>query len=105
MEFPLAFIGKQRKKFFALSLVMILAALLSKQAWCIPLNLKQAVEYATRHSPSVISAKTSLLITELQYKTQIGKMLPSLDFTASHGFQNNIPINAGSGLYSSNSAA
>jgi outer membrane protein len=110
MEFPLVIIKKRRNenqpnKLLALSLALALATLLSKQAWCIPFNLRQTVEYATQHSPSVVSAKATLLITELQYKTQVGKMLPSLDFSATHGLQNNIPINIGNGLYSLNSAA
>ncbi len=56
------------------------------------LNLKEAVDFALSNSPTFSSAKKSQTINELQYKTAVAKLFPSLDFSTSDGLQNNIPV-------------
>jgi outer membrane protein len=97
------FIRKQLSLVLALLVISILRV--ENYALSASLNLKQTLGYAIEHSPRLLSAKANLLITEFQHKIQIGKMLPSLDFSTTHGLQNDIPVNTGSGLYSLNSAA
>ena len=76
----------------------VVTADVSGEVWGGPLNLKQTVEFAVEHSPLVKSARC-LQIADLQYKSQVSKMLPSLDITATHGLQNDTPVNPASGLF------
>jgi len=65
------------------------------------LNLKEAVDMATEHSPTLIAAKKLISQRELERKNAFAKFLPSLDLSTTDGISQNaklpstiVPVNA-----------
>jgi outer membrane protein TolC len=57
-----------------------------------PLNLAQAIRTAVENSPTIDAAQKTVAINDLQYKSSVAKLLPSVDFTTTDGLQNNIAV-------------
>lgn len=57
-----------------------------------PLNLKQAIDYALEHSPTLNSSVREKSIREMEKENSIASFLPSLDLSATHGFRKTTPI-------------
>ncbi len=64
----------------------------SSSAWAAPLNLKNAVDYALRHSPNIDSAQRNALISTLERKNALAAFFPTLDLDSSHGITRTHPI-------------
>ncbi|MBI2521133.1 MAG: TolC family protein [Bdellovibrio sp.] len=54
-------------------------------------DLKKAILFAIQNSPSFDSLKRQVNISELEEKSAAAKLLPSLDFTATHGIVDTSP--------------
>jgi outer membrane protein TolC len=77
-----------------LALVAGVLLAIPTNVWASPrfLSLREAVEYTLENSPVFDSARKTQSVRELEYKSALAKILPSLDFTTTNGLQNNIPI-------------
>lgn len=68
-------------------------------------SLQDAIAYAHLHSPRVSTARQTQELRGLEYKNSVAKLLPSVDLTAVHGLQNNIPINSNYTLFTPNASS
>jgi outer membrane protein len=83
-------------------LILFLALSACVAASAIEMSLKEAVDYAVSHSPGLGTAQTQADISELQRKIVLTQFFPSVDFSATHGFEHNIPaLTTTDPLYSS----
>jgi adhesin transport system outer membrane protein len=55
------------------------------------LDLKKTIEFALANSPVIDSLRRELSIAVLEEKTATARLLPSLDFTATHGLNDSAP--------------
>ncbi len=67
-----------------------------------PLTLREAINFALESSPLMDSAKKTRSIRDLEYKSSVAKMLPSLDFATTNGIQNYIPFSSTTTLLTPN---
>jgi outer membrane protein TolC len=69
------------------------------------LTLKDAISLALENSPSHSIASETIQLRKLEHKNAIFKLLPSLDFTATHGLENNLRLGDLNNLYAPNTTA
>ncbi len=82
---------------FLASLIFISAA---ANAAVQALDLKKAIEVALENSPAIDSLRRELSISVLEERSATARLLPSLDFTATHGLSDSSP-RTGSGPWAS----
>lgn len=69
------------------------------------ISITEAVQFALEHSPRIDSARRFQTLRDLEYRTSVARMLPSLDLNTVHGLQNNIPIGGYGSLLTPNTSA
>ncbi|MGK5085861.1 TolC family protein [Bdellovibrionota bacterium FG-1] len=70
-----------------------------------PFTLNAAVRFALENSPAFDTAQKTEAVRELEYRSAITKLLPAVDFSATHGLQNNISISGDNTLLTPNPAS
>lgn len=82
-------------KSYCLSFLCICLLTLDANAESKIFTLKQAVLFATMHSPSFDTIKREVSIANLEKESSKSRFLPSLDLSATHGIQDSSPRTAG----------
>src|SRR5262245_28820273 len=68
-----------------------LLLLLTNPSWGKSLTLKEAVLYGIDHSPSLDSSRRQLAISQMDRRSAIARLLPSLDLSSRNGVQGQSP--------------
>jgi outer membrane protein TolC len=70
------------------------------------MNFQEAIALALHHSLAYEQAQKNQSIRDLQYRSSIAKLLPSIDLSTQDGLQNNVPVSStDSTLYTPNPTA